>query len=582
MFLRKILPRLKQAYRIPGSDRVEAVFSSFSPAGKLAVYALLGIFFLSTLGILFQVNNAAIVDVPSRGGSLSEGVVGSPRFVNPLLAITDADRDLTMLVYSGLLRATPQGTLIPDLAESYDISNDGLTYTFRLRQNAAFQDGAPVSADDVFFTIEKAQDPRLKSPRRANWEGVNVQKIDERTVVFTLKQQYSPFLENTTIGILPKHIWETVTDDQFPFSKTNIEPVGSGPYKVKSVSRNASGIPTAYTLVPFSAYALGKAYISRITLHFYQSEQDALDAYRQGDVESIGGVSPSDLKRLKLSDTAVERATLPRVFGLFFNQNQQPLFANREVRLALAESLDKADIVNSIFHGFASVIDGPIPPGIIPLEKGTTGQKADIAAAQNILTKNGWKQNSDGIFEKKEKKKTQTLQFSISTANVPELRSTAELMKETWTKLGASVDLKIFEPGDLNQNVIRARKYDALLFGEVVGRELDLYAFWHSSQRNDPGLNIAMYVNSKADKLLEQMRSLSDPKKRVDLYRQFQNIVSSDVPAIFAYSPDFMYLVPHKLKGLSLGTITTPSERFLGAYRWYIETDRVWNIFLKK
>jgi peptide/nickel transport system substrate-binding protein len=162
---------------------------------------------------------------------------------------------------------------------------------------------------------------------------------------------------------------------------------------------------------------------------------------------------------------------------------------------------------------------------------------------------------------------------------VPELRATAEYLRQQWAKVGAKVDVKIFDQGDLSQNVIRPRKYDALLFGEVVGRELDLFAFWHSSQRNDPGLNISLYANSTADKVLEELRETSSDDKRLDLYNQFAAELKKDVPAVFLYAPDFVYSIPQDIVGVDLGFIETPSDRFLSAPQWHRETDYVWPIF---
>ena len=183
-------------------------------------------------------------------------------------------------------------------------------------------------------------------------------------------------------------------------------------------------------------------------------------------------------------------------------------------------------------------------------------------------------------YMKKEKQKeTIRLAFSLSTSDVPELKSVAERLKADWEKIGVSVELKVFESGDLNQNVIRPRKYDAILFGEIVGRDSDLFAFWHSSQRNDPGLNIAMYTNSVADKLLEDMRRATDPEKRRTAYEKFSVEIAKDIPAVFLYAPEFVYILPEKIKGSAIGTITVPAERFLNIHEWYIDTDLVWKIF---
>ena len=173
------------------------------------------------------------------------------------------------------------------------------------------------------------------------------------------------------------------------------------------------------------------------------------------------------------------------------------------------------------------------------------------------------------------------LSFSLSTSDVPELKAVALRIKTQWEAMGASVELKIFESGDLNQNVIRPRKYDAILFGEIIGRDSDLFAFWHSSQRNDPGLNIAMYMNSVADKLLEDMRRAIDKEKRTVAYEKFRAEIKKDVPAVFIYAPEFVYILPQKIKGVSIGTITVPAARFLNINEWYIDTDIESKVFVK-
>ncbi len=145
----------------------------------------------------------------------------------------------------------------------------------------------------------------------------------------------------------------------------------------------------------------------------------------------------------------------------------------------------------------------------------------------------------------------------------------------------AEVTLNFFDTGDLNQNVIRPRNYDALFFGEVIGRDLDLFAFWHSSQRNDPGLNVAFYTNITADKLLDEARTLSSREERIEKYWAFADAVEKDTPAVFVYSPDFIYVLPKAIHGSNITSVSIPSDRFLNVHEWYIDTDRVWNVFVK-
>jgi peptide/nickel transport system substrate-binding protein len=535
----------------------------------------------SVFFMLVKINNAYLVTVPARGGELVEGIIGSPRFVNPVLAISDADKDMTSLIYSGLMRAKADSSLTADVAESYSISPDGKTYTFNIRGDARFHDGEELTAEDVEFTVQKIKDPAIKSPKRANWEGVSIEVINERTIAFRLERAYGPFLENTTIGILPKHIWQDATPDEFTFSEYNIAPIGSGPYRVVGVERSSVGVPNAYKLKAFSKYPQGEPFITHLTLRFYPSEVDLMKALDSGDIESASGLSPSLVTSLG-ADTRIETSILPRIFAVFFNQNQNAIFSHKEVREALDASIDKEKIISGVLFGYGVVLNGPIPP----LSADTDGNReedkdsnARTEKARGILEDGGWKQDGEGIWQKKFSKETQSLRFTLTTGSAPELKAAANVIVDEWAKLGIPVELAVYETGDLNQNIIRPRKYEALLFGEIIGRDLDLFPFWHSSQRNDPGLNIAMYVNTRADKLLEDARAAAEPDLRRQKYLEFEAEIRDDAPAVFLYSPSFTYVLPKKIENVSLGQLTFPGERFSNISDWYIEKNKVWKIF---
>jgi peptide/nickel transport system substrate-binding protein len=580
--MKTLPPIFKKRWQLPKADLANRAIRSFTITEKLIFWFFAVLFIFTGLLLLWKVNTSFMVEVPDHGGELVEGIIGSPRFVNPLLAMGDADKDVTSLVYSGLMKVSPDGDLIPDLAKSYDISSDGLTYTFTLKDNVKFQDGTAVSVDDVVFTIQKAQDPALKSPKRGSWDGITIQKINDKEVSLTLKQPYGPFLQNTTLGILPKHIWQDASSDQFSFSQYNIQPIGSGPYRVTSIARNSAGIPIGYTLKSFANYAQGEPYIDTLTLKFYPDEAGLLDAYDKGNIESGYGFSAATISELESRGVSVKKSILPRIFAVFFNQSQAPVFANKEVRIALDTALDKDRIVKEVLHGYGTAIDGPIPPLMATTSIDTKSEDERFALASAILKKAGWTKNatSSGVWIKKDKKTTQTMSFSIATGDAPELKAAAQKITDDWNKFGAKVDLQVYETGDLNQNIIRPRKYDALFFGEIVGRDLDFFPFWHSSQRNDPGLNIALYVNSKVDKILESARAISDAKDRNAKYADFANIIATDQPVVFTYAPSFLYVLSEKVQGVKIGQLTTPGERFANIEKWYVETNRIWNIFL--
>ncbi len=577
----KILEKLKSHIKIPILHRAHQTLKSFSVFEKIVFYTFAVIFVISSMAIVYKLNNEFVVEIPASGGSISEGVIGYPRFINPLLSISDADKDMVALVYSGLLKATPDGRLENDLAKEWKVSNDGLVYTFRLKDNIYFHDGTPITTDDVLFTIQKAQDSLLKSPRAIHWKGVVVNKIDDKQISFTMKEPYAPFLENATLGILPKHIWKNATSDEFQFSQFNTEPVGSGPYKINKIIRT-SGLPTSYKLQSFKGYVSGEPYIKTILMHFYANEKEAVNAFNGGTVENLHGLSADIIDKLKIKGTRIEKTTLPRIFGVFFNQNQATILADKNVRLALDMTADRNRIVKDVLGSYGSAINSPIPFDKNSQKKNYEITSEVLDVANTLLDKAGWKMSSTTNFrEKKDKKQTIPLEFTLSTTDTDDLKSTANILALNWAKIGVKVNVKIFEYGDFSQNIMRPRKYDAILFGEIIGRDLDLYPFWHSSQRNDPGLNMSLYANITADKLLEDAKKIYAIKDRAQKYFDFEQEVQKDIPAVFLYSPDFIYVVSDSIKNINIGEITSPHERFLKISDWYINTDKVWKIFSK-
>ncbi len=571
-------------FRLKGSDRFLKIIYSFSATEKVIFGILLIVAILTSIIMAYRVNSMFLVPIPSYGGSFSEGMIGLPRSINSVLAFTDTDKGLSTLIYSGLMKYQ-NGELIPDLAESYKVSDDGLVYTFRLKANLQFHDGESLTADDVEFTIQKIQDGEIKSPYRVDWASIGIKKISASEIQFILKQPYSPFLANTTVGIMPKHIWKNLSADQFLFSEKNHEAIGSGPYKIDSIEKDSTGNPASYSLSAFSKYHFGRPYISNIKIYFYQNKDGMINAYKSNLIENLADISPQNTYQIS---TTTNRSTiihnpLPRIFAIFLNQNNSPVLANKEIRRALNMAVDKDKIIKEVLYGYGVRLDSPLPINSNSTTSTSSSlEKSDKDGAKSLLTKSGWTINERGILEKKIGATKQTLELSIVTADSPELKMVAEIIKKDWEDLGAKVTIKVYEYGDLSQNIIKTRKYDALLFGEIINKDLDLYAFWHSSQRNSPGLNLAMYVNSKIDKLLEDSRITPDKIQRDNIYESLQKIIKDDMPAIFLYSPDYIYIMSNKINGYNIKSITSHSERFYGIEKWYITTDQVWKIFINK
>jgi peptide/nickel transport system substrate-binding protein len=583
---------------------LENAIASFSKTQFTVFIISLAVATFAVLFMLIQINNTFIVEVPSEGGTITEGIIGAPTLINPVLALSDADKDLTAIVYSGLMRKGENGILIPDLADAYDVSANGLIYTFSIKKSATFQDGTPVTASDVLFTINKIQDPLIKSPRKTGWDGIVVTKKDNMTIVFTLSKPYISFMNNTTIGILPEHVWKNVTTAEFGLSTLNIKAIGSGPYKIVSVSKNSDGIPQKYQLTRSPLFSLGEPHVKNFTIVSYANEKELINALVSHNIDQAGGVSAENAKLLTDNGYRISASTLPRIFGMFWNSVNNKVLADHTVISALDMALDRQAIIDQVLAGYGTIIHTPIPSTILP-ESGiyTNGT---IDQANLLLNKAGWTMGTDGIrsrggmttviqkiTNKKTKKVTTKsvtvpskqpstrLEFSLTTGDTPELKQSSQLIKQQLARIGVLVDVKIYETGPLNQ-LIRTRRYEALFFGQVINNESDLFAFWHSSQKADPGLNVAMYSNPSVDTLLLSAQKTLSPDVRMNKYKDFITAFNKDTPALLIYSPKYLYATSKDLDHILIGNVSVPSDRFSLIYTWYASKDRVWKIFTKK
>ncbi len=546
---------------------------------KLFFYVFLLLALCSGAFLLLNLNAAHSVVIPTTGGELREGIVGSPRFVNPVLAITRADQDMVALIFDGLMTIDTSGELVPNIAESVTISSDALVYNIVLRDDVSFHDGTPLTADDVLFTVELIQNPSLKSPLQGNFDGVVVEKLGEYELNFVLQEPYTPFIENLTVGILPRHLWGDLAIDQIPFSQHNTEPIGSGPYLIDGERRNSSGLISGYTLKAFSD-SHHRPKIESMVVSFFPNEQLLADALKTGKVDSAIGIAGNPAEILSARpDLTLTETPLPRTFGIFFNQNRSPALRRSEVREALASAINRENLIEAALNGRGEAIDSPVPPGFMTRLEATNTPTSTPRSPADILSTTGWSQNSDGIWSRDIDGQETELTIDIATANLPFLAETARYLETVWTELGARVSVRQFEQSDLTQAIIRTRDYEALLFGTAVGRNLDLYPFWHSSQRNDPGLNVALYANITADAALEDARTSTSTEERNLALEDFLTEFEADQPALFLYVPTMTAIAPEGLIREPVERVTDISERFANVEDWHIRTETVWPVF---
>lgn len=546
----------------------------FSAKERMMVLGLILVAVISLVATVGGVYFSLTKPIPVVGGDYSEGIIGQPMYVNPVLAAgNEADSDVAQLVYSGLFKHGNNGEIVPDLAEGYEISKDGLNYTVHIKKDVKWHDGEPFSLDDVIFTIQAIQDPAFKSPLRQNWQGVGMEQIDDRTIRFTLPSPYAYFLNNLTVGIIPKHVWETVAPTNFSLAEYNLRPIGTGPYQVSDFEKDSGGMILSLKLLANANYYSQKPYISTITFQFYPDEDSMIEDYNNKKIFGVSSVSPEKLGDIKSSRSAnVVSVSLPRYFAVFFNQQKSKVFADKDVRKAFSMAVNRQDMVSKVFGGQGKEIFSPIPPGNFGATDDLKKYEFDVAKAEKTLDDAGWKKGDDGFRAKS----GQALEFTLVTTDWPQLVDTANILKSEWEAVGAKVNVDSESVGDINQNFIRPREYEAFLFGQSwPTAEPDLYSFWQSSQTKDPGLNLALYSSSDADKILASLREESDPGKRLELYKKFQQIVAEDIPAIFLYSPNFIYVVNKKVQGINISSLVSSEERFQDVANWYMKTKRI-------
>ncbi len=533
----------------------------------------------SVIAIPFTAYNHFTKPIASYGGSFSEGIVGQPRHINPLLAQTnDPDRDLASLIYSGLLKHNEAGQLVPDLAKSYEISSDGLNYTVYLKDNILWQDGERLTADDVVYTIQTAQNADYGSPQRVNWQGVTITKINDLMVMFKLNNKYAQFLNNLTLGILPQHIWGTVQPINFASADYNLKPIGSGPYMFEKLQKDDLGQIQSYQLTANKNFYDGRPYIDTVIIKFYDSEDSMITAYNSNEVQNLSLISPQNLNKLKFKQRVnITELKIPRYFGVFFNQTQNPVLADKNVRLALNYATDKQAIINTVADGKGSAIYSPLIETVLDVGQDITKYTYDLNQAKTILAADGWTSaDSKGILQKGSGKNQARLTMHITTSTLPELVQIANIIKDQWSKAGVEVIVDALDTPQLQQ-VIKDRSYQSLLFGEILDLDPDPFSFWDSSQTQKLGLNLALYSNKTADGLLEDARQSLNPIDRAQKYDDFQKIVISDAPAVFLYNPLYLYPQTTDIKGVNTTIIATPADRFANIEKWYIDTKRVWS-----
>lgn len=520
---------------------------------KLLFFGFVAVF-LAAAGLLagfsFQKNTSLI---PVAGGEYREGVVGQPIYVNPVIANENGvDQDLIALVYANLF----------DLSKSREPEADQRSYLVNLRDDILWSDGERITSDDVIFTLKLIQDSSAHSVLFQTWQGVVSERISELQVRFVLPAPYAFFEKNLgRLVVVPKHIFGSVPSANIRLSVYNLEPVGSGPYKFSGYDKRRDGFITEYRLEASENYFGKKPFIQHFAFKFYENEPGLAEAFNSRAIDGFGGIDPEMLKNLSLNKKVFEMA-MPRYYAVFFNQSVNETLKGKEERLALTEAVDKKKIISEVFSNSAIESNGPLLPGF-------EGYVADSEATIGYAPEKA-RERSASLAAKKI-----SLELSLVVPQVPFLVKTANLLKQYWEAAGFKINLLILNPADVAGEVIRTRNYEMLLFGVSMVNNPDIFSFWHSSERFYPGLNFSLYNNRKTDELLESVRQISDEAKRVGYLKDIQTLISAELPALFLYSPKYLYVTAPILDGVNVNNLSVPSDRFNNVEEWFEKTAKV-------
>ncbi|MFA5742877.1 MAG: ABC transporter substrate-binding protein [Candidatus Paceibacterota bacterium] len=380
--------KLNLPSKLPSRRQWTQFFKLLNPKEKKVFFSFLFLFLASSLFLYFDFYFRNTIAVPQEGGRIKEGFVGQPQYINPLLSFpSEIDKSLVELLFSGLMTYDQNGEIIPDLIKSYEFKDDGKTFEFSIKENAKWQDGKPLTMEDVIFTIDLVQNSKSLSLLRPNWQGVTIEKISENDGRLKLKQPYSGLLENLAVlKIIPEHIWANIQPENFALNTDlNIfNPVGSGPFKVKQVKQRKDKSIESITLTKNDYYSGKKAYLDEVDFIFFSKKEDLISALKRKQIQSARLESYKDYDPKTFKSFELTELQAPKYFAAFFNL-QKKIFSEKDIREAFTMATDRNEIIQSALESKASAVDSPILPAYFGFNSSASVYPFDIEKAKSLL-----------------------------------------------------------------------------------------------------------------------------------------------------------------------------------------------------
>jgi peptide/nickel transport system substrate-binding protein len=514
---------------------------------------------------------------PVPGGIYNEGMLGTFTNANPLFATNDVDTSLSRLLFAGLFTYDNNNHLVGDLASGYEVDTTGTQYTVHLKPHLTWQDGRPLTSDDVVFTYQSIQNPDTQSPLHDSWQNITVSAPNAQTVVFKLPGRLVSFPYTMTNGIVPKHLLANIPPAGLRSADFNtVHPVGAGPFAWQAIQVSGNDPSVAeekVALVPFAGYARGEPKVKEMIVHIYVSKPKLIQAFRAGQLTGVAGLNsvPKDIKEM---DSLEVHSPLLTAATMVFFKTSSGILSDVNVRHALVAGANRQSILNNLGYSTHAVKE-PFLMGQLGYDPALSQTGYDPAVARKLLAKAGWKVGKNGIRTKKK----QTLSFTLSAADTPEYRSVTRQLYKQWKDIGVQLNVELQDSSDFH-NSLTYHNYDAVLYGISIGVDPDVFAYWDSSQadaRSSNRLNLSEYKNVIADSSLESGRSRSEHSLRAIKYRPFLQEWRRDYPALGLYQPRFLYLTNGNVAGFSDHALNSAAGRFNNVQNWEIREAKVTN-----
>lgn len=519
--------------------------------------------------------NSYTMSAPQAGGAYVEGVVGRIGTLNPLFSSTDAEASAARLIFSSLYNYDETGTLHQDLATNMTADASQKVYTVTMRGDAKWQDGKPVTAQDVVFTINLIKDPATRSPLRVNWLDISATAINDTTVQFTLPAVYAAFPQALTFPIMPMHILKDLDPSAVRESVFSQSPVGSGPFKFSRLQQlDSTGAQKVVHLVANTNYYAGPPKLDRFELRSYPDEASLVRAVNNGEVSGASDISVTGAKGITTKQVTMTSEPVDSGVYLLFN-TQNPTLKDVTVRQALQLATDTSAIRKALGGGLLP-LDGPLLEGQITGSNVPQAPAPNVAKANQLLESDGWK-----LVNGYRTKDGQTLQLGITTTKDSEYEATLKQVETQWRAIGVKVTTNVIDTSSATstfvQNVLQARNFDVLLYELSIGADPDVYAYWHSSQIGMSGYNFSNYSNRIVDASLASARSRLEPDLRNAKYTLFAQQWFADAPAVGLYQQSVEYVTASGVQAVQPGSrLVTLADRYANVQYWTVQSGQVY------